>query len=321
MAQTELGKAFEYACIMALYERYSPWQDVQVIENEPYITARKNYHEAGIKQDDLFNAGCAAVRMLHRLEPRLAFPGGNMPLYLSLQSDAAGQRGDVRDVLCIRQNGWEIGLSCKHNHHAVKHSRLSNTIDFGERWFGTPCSDDYFEEIRPVFDYLADLRMQGKETGTPILFESFPDVAERFYMPVLYAFIKELKRISDFHDGIPSRLIHYLMGRHDFYKIITDDTHRVTKLEAVNINGTLGQPSDGHKSIVPIPVMKLPTEFYKIGLLKDSTNTVEVVCDNAWTITMRIHSASKRVEPSLKFDINLRGTPGGFYLEMEPWDK
>ena len=36
---------------------------------------------------------------------------------------------------------------------------------------------------------------------------------------------------------------------------------------------------------------------------------------------MRLHSAKKTVEPSFKFDVNLAGTPGGFYLEMEPWDK
>lgn len=65
------------------------------------------------------------MRIIKRLEPQLTEPNGNEPLFLSLQADAEGIKGDVRDVLCIRKkNGWEIGLSCKHNHHAVKHSRL-----------------------------------------------------------------------------------------------------------------------------------------------------------------------------------------------------
>lgn len=54
-------------------------------------------------------------------------------LELEILSDDKGKLGDVRDVLAIRLlQKWEIGVSAKNNHKAVKHSRLSNTIDFGE---------------------------------------------------------------------------------------------------------------------------------------------------------------------------------------------
>lgn len=321
MARTELGKAFEYACVRALYEFYSDNQDVRIVENESMATAKKNFAIAAYKQDDLMAGAKAAVRILNRLEPRLAYPSGSVPLFLMLQTDAQGQLGDVRDVLCVRHGDeWEIGLSCKHNHAAVKHSRLSNHIDFGQKWFGTPCSQTYFDEIRPVFDELASLRVKGRERNRPVLFEDFDDVDDRFYVPVLNAFIKELRRIDANNDEIPAKLVHYLVGEHDFYKIITDDPHRLTKVEAVNINGTLNRRSEGHRSITPVPMMKLPTEIFVIRMKAGSKTTLEVVCNNAWTITMRIHSAKKEVEPSLKFDVNLTGTPGGFYLEMEPWE-
>lgn len=80
--------------------------------------------------------------------------GGDV-LELRIQSDTKGKEGDVRDILIVRHNiQWEIGLSLKHNHFAVKHSRLSQKLDFGAKWYGIPCSQKYWEDVRPVFTYL-----------------------------------------------------------------------------------------------------------------------------------------------------------------------
>ena len=35
---------------------------------------------------------------------------------------------------------------------------------------------------------------------------------------------------------------------------------------------------------------------------------------------MRIHNASSRVEPSLKFDVQLVSFPSSVYTQTEPWD-
>ena len=35
--QTELGKAFEYACVKALYEMYSGVEDVEVEDSVPFV--------------------------------------------------------------------------------------------------------------------------------------------------------------------------------------------------------------------------------------------------------------------------------------------
>lgn len=49
-------------------------------------------------------------------------------LELFIQKDEEGKKGDVRDIIIARSKmQWEIGLSIKHNHFAVKHSRLSPT--------------------------------------------------------------------------------------------------------------------------------------------------------------------------------------------------
>lgn len=320
--QTSNGKAFEYACVIALCEKLDCGQKI-IVEPSPQMDTAKKLYEAMEEEmkNSLDAAARAAVRIIKRLEPQLVEANGNSPLFFSLQADAAGIKGDVRDVLCQRkQNKWEVGLSCKHNHHAVKHSRLSSTIDFGQEWLGIPCSQDYFDKIVPLFHELRELRDSSKEAGTSALWSDIDGKAEKYYIPVLRAFMDELSKINRENTGIPEKLVKYLLGRYDFYKVITDDNNRTTRIEAINIAGTLNQSSGIQKSITKIPMLKMPTQFYHIDFKPNSNNTIEVVCDEGWQISMRIHSASSRVEPSLKFDVNLISLPSTVHTQIEPWD-
>lgn len=319
--QTTNGKAFEYACLLALYNTLHSAQTVTIEDSPQMDTAKTNYYSlCAEKQRNLLRAADAAARVIIRLEPQLQFPDLNIPLFLSIQADAQGIAGDVRDVLCIRrQNQWQIGLSCKHNHHAVKHSRLSDTIDFGKEWFNVPCSKHYFDTVCPVFSELRNIRDTARRNHSNALWANITDKSERYYFPILQAFLEELAALSNANADIPSRLIHYLIGRYDFYKVITDDRHETTRVEAINIAGTLNKASGEHRTIVEVPRLQLPTRFYHMGFKPDSDNTIEVVCDKGWTVSMRIHNASSEVEPSLKFDVNLISLPGSMHAQIEPW--
>ncbi len=320
--QTSNGKAFEYACVIALHEQLKNGQHIMIESSPQMKTAQKLYD--GISEDmkPLLDAAArAAVRIIKRLEPQLVESDGNEPLYLSLQTDAAGINGDVRDVLCIRrQNGWAIGLSCKHNHHAVKHSRLSDTIDFGREWLGVPCSKEYFDKVVCLFTELRQIRDKSKLEGCPALWSDIGGKAEKYYIPVLKAFMDELSKINSENENIPEKMIRYLLGRYDFYKVIADDKNKTTRIDAINIAGTLNQQSGDVKAITKIPILKMPTQFYHIGFKPGSDNTIEVVCDEGWQISMRIHSASSKVEPSLKFDVNLISLPSSVHTQIEPWE-
>lgn len=323
LSNTEYGKAYEYACLIALRDRLSDQTngEITIQESDAYQTARKAFAKAEKEglSDKLVKAANAAARVILRLEPQLEY--GNGLLTLVIQTDAQGIAGDVRDVVCIRgANGWEIGISCKHNHHAVKHSRLSATIDFGREWVGIPCSQQYFNAVVPLFNELRDMRANAVENGEPLpLWNDIPDKAERYYVPVLNAFLTELKKLADNNPEVPSKLIQYLLGRYDFYKVITDDSHRTTRVEAINIAGTLNKPANGHRSIVDVAKLKLPTRFYHMGFVPGSDNKLEIVCDEGWAVTMRIHNASSRVEPSLKFDVQLVSLPSSIHAQVEPW--
>jgi len=104
------------------------------------------------QQANYLKAAAAAINHIAGLEPRLIVPSSDTDvLNLRVVSDSSGIKGDVRDVLLTRQTqNWEIGLSAKNNHSAVKHSRLSDKIDFGRDWLGLSCNTSYFQAIAPV---------------------------------------------------------------------------------------------------------------------------------------------------------------------------
>ncbi len=314
MPDTSTGKAFEYACLETLRNALDG-QEVRVEHNQAYVVARNFFdQEDQESQNEMILAAEAGLRIISRLEPQIHNGLNNTPIYLSLQEDAQGMAGDVRDLLCIRlQNEWEIGISCKHNHSAVKHSRLSQTIDFGLQWFGIPCSRQYFEEITPIFDELKRLKT---------IRATWRDIADkdiRVYRPLLTAFITELQRLYDQNgEVIPNRLLSYLIGRHDFYKLIDKSSRRSTHIQAFNMFGTLNRNA-GQVRVNNVPRTPLPQAIYNMDFNQSSNNTISIVCNNGWTVSLRIHNASTNVEPSLKFDVNLIGVPQDLFSHDEPW--
>ena len=234
----------------------------------------------------------------------------NDVLQLEVVADKAGQAGDVRDVLAIRSlQKWEIGISAKNNHRAVKHSRLSNDIDFGQKWLGIPCSVDYFEEIKPVFNNLAKLRTASKATQK---WDTLGDYHSSVYVPVLNAFKTELLKLDKENPGIiAERLVEYLIGNQDFYKVIKGKNK--VEIQAYNLQGTLNLPFENIKPKARIQRLKLPNRLIEVVYQDNSQTTLLVTLNEGWQISFRIHNASSRIEPSLKFDINLVSAPHSLF--------
>ncbi len=125
-----------------------------MIKNDAYGVAKNCFNEFQQQEQGRYLLTASfAVNFLMDIELRLANDiDENDVLQLESLTDYQGQLGDVRDILVIRVvQKWEIGVSAKNNHRAVKHSRLSNDIDFGEKWLGQQCSDTYFSEVSPIF--------------------------------------------------------------------------------------------------------------------------------------------------------------------------
>lgn len=118
---------------------------------------------------------------------------------------------------------------------------------------------------------------------------------------------------------IPQELLKYMLGRNDFYKVIADTKRKVTKLQAFSFFGTLNKASGNIKSIYRIPQIKLPELIHSTEFKPNSKTTLNIVCDQGWQLSARIHNARSLVEPSLKFDIKLTGVPPSVFSHDEPW--
>ena len=314
-SQTINGKAFEYALLNQFFERLEKITKTLIVDNAPFKTALKCFEILDEKEQGQYKLVASfAVNFLLDIEPRLSNGIGESDiLQLEIVSDKEGQIGDVRDVLAIRSlQKWEIGISAKNNHRAIKHSRLSNAINFGQKWLGFSCSSGYFAEIKPIFDNLAKLRTASKATQK---WSTLGDYHSSVYLPILDAFKKELVRLDKENPGIVAeRLVEYLIGNQDFYKIIKGISK--VEIQAYNLHGTLNLPFENIKPKFKIQRLKLPNRLIEVVYQDNSKTTLLVTLSEGWQISFRIHNASSRIEPSLKFDINLVSAPYSLFVNQ-----
>ena len=298
------GRAYEFACLTALNDEIKKLRPVKIETTDGYDAAKRAWNNIDNSlQVVMEESALAAVETLFELEP-LIVEDGDDELVLKIQQDSKGKEGDVRDILIVRRNiEWEIGLSLKHNHFAVKHSRLSRSLDFGDKWFGVPCSKKYWEDIKPIFDYLVEEKF--KETSWSELPAKEVDV----YIPLLTAFMNEVRRSNENDDSIPRKMVEYLLGEFDFYKVVGIDNKRITQIQTFNLHGTLNQSSKKEMPKIKIPIASLPSRIVSLEFKPDSANTIELYMDGGWQFSFRIHNASTKVEPSLKFDVQILGIP------------
>ncbi|GAA8829368.1 hypothetical protein BTM158_06960 [Helicobacter pylori] len=299
------GRAYEYAWCLALEQKLSVFKKVIMDKQNGFNACYRAYESLEKSlQERYLESAKQGVLLLLDCEPLLSEVIGSSQneITLSLQKDKLGEIGDVRDIL-IYFDRFCIGLSIKHNHDALKHSRLSKDLDFGEKWLGVGVSQNYKDTIKPLFERLENAKKEG------MLWRDFPNKEQEIYAPLLQAFKKEVLRIDENKKNkVPQKMVEYLLGKYDFYKAILLEREQKTKLEAYHFNNTLNR-SVKNKPKRIIPLSKLPTRMIYFDFKPKSFNTLELVLDEGWSFSLRIHNASSKVEPSLKFDIKLLSKP------------
>ena len=299
------GRAYEFAYILSFFDEIKKIRPARIEENSSFYSAEKAWNTLSDSEKIIYKkSAIAGIFMIFELEP-LILEDGKDELELKIQSDSEGIQGDVRDILIIRRGiEWEIGLSVKHNHFAVKHSRLSKKLDFGDKWYGIPCSETYWNNIKPIFDYLD----KEKEKGSK--WKDLSNKEDDVYIPLLNAFKDELIRQNKLEErNIPKIMVEYLLGKFDFYKLISIDNKKTTQLQSYNLRGQLNKQGISRKRKRELPIPLLPTRIVALEFKPGSKNTLELYMDGGWQFSFRIHNASSKVEASLKFDIQIIGMP------------
>lgn len=312
----DYGRAYEYFYLKTLFDEISKVRPVFIEENSSFFASKKAFETLSNDEKMIFKVSTyAAIEYLLKLEPYILDYSKEF-LKLKIQTDNNGIEADVRDILIIRNDvNWEVGFSIKHNHFAVKHSRLSKNIDFGLKWYGLKCSQEYWNDVKPIFSFLEEEKNKKTKWSDIIKKE------DSIYLPLLNAFKDEIIRQNQKNDSIPKLLVEYLLGKYDFYKVIGIDAKGITKIECYNLHGFLNKKNETNSSNIEIPIVKLPNKIIKIDFKKNSKNTLEIYFDEDWQFNFRIHNASSIVEPSLKFDIQIVKMPSSILNIDCIWNK
>lgn len=312
------GRALERAYLLTLtaFAKLNPEVNIVVEKNSSFFAAKTAWEAIPWDMQQTFLASATAgLNAIVEAEPNI-LEIGDGDLEVKIQPDGVGKEGDVRDILIIRRGThWEIGVSVKNNHFAVKHSRLSSKLDFGDKWFGVKCSEQYWNDIKPIFAYLAERKKEGLD------WSELPSKENDVYIPLLSAFLAEVKRSYAVHgENLAKSMVEYLIGKYDFYKAIGVNNKKLTRVQPYNLRGTLNHQSKTKKPKLVIPVSALPTRIISAEFKPNSSNTVEIFMDEGWQFGFRIHNASTKVETSLKFDVQIIGMPATIICIDYKWN-
>ena len=110
-----------------------------------------------------------------------------------------------------------------HYPNTVRYFYWDDSNDFGAKWYGLPCDDSYWNAIRPIFTRLQSLKEEK------VAWHDMTDKEDSVYLPIVDAFIKEMDRAYKADSTIPARLISYLLGIRDFYKVVAIDKKQLTE--------------------------------------------------------------------------------------------
>jgi len=292
--QTEFGRAFEWAVGCSMSEKTS----APIIVNSFSKIAESAYGKMDEKTKNSF-IKAADIAIGHILEKENSLLASSTDRSIEFNTDSAGKHGDVRDVL-LHVGGKVLGISCKHNHEALKHSRLSGTRNFIKAWGidTNGCSADYWGKVKPLFAKLTKLR---KDSNRTMRWDAIEDKANEYYWPVLDAWADEIKNLCEQSDEkqaeVCKAIISYLVGKHDFYKVICEGKKRVS-IQGFNFNNTLATRKT-----------RYPDNINTINSKNGGQFSKTIAFNHGYSINFRIHNASSRVESSLKFDINAIGLP------------
>lgn len=91
------------------------------------------------------------------------------------------------------------------------------------------------------------------------------------------AFKNELNRQYDvYKDVIPKKMVSYLLGQFDFYKLVGVDSEEITDIQTCNLRGDLNKQIKKDNNNATIPVSVLPTKIISLEYKKDSKSTLEM---------------------------------------------
>lgn len=305
--QAARGAAFEYSVIIKAVEILHAQSHNQITTDFIQGDGLKKFNSLSTnEQNKMLNAASKLIRRLCALEPWLK---NNSNLTVEHVKTVASTYDVVDVYLHINKN--KVGISCKSNHDASRHSRISPSIDVANIWLGLNTNYEYMDNIGKIFTNFKNYCQKNNIKLYNQLTAKQKD--ELLYSPITQSFENLLKQSIENNPEALRHMIYYLIGNNDFYKAIANFRNKILTIKGFNLRGDLNTGE----------VLPLPTKCLEItrpmGSKSKSHNYVQVNCDNNWCIKMRIHNASSRIENSLKWDVQLENIPSNIFIEDIPF--
>lgn len=199
-------------------------------------------------------------------------------------------------------------------------STFNEIDDFGDRIFGVPCSNEYFNDVNET---LMKIEPLDRETWARLLTDE--DFAyDNLIVPMLKAIGAELPRIFRYHPEGPRKLLDYFYGKIDYYFICPIEELGVTRIGAVNAHGGLGcmLNNDNHT----IAQVRFPTELLDVRFATGrfgeiSKDTLQFSFDRGWALCFRIFiEETEEKGRDFALRVYLPVTPFGSYRDQVEWD-
>ncbi len=289
------------------------------------------------KQQLALRQAAPAIERILANEPYV-FEKGGEPLFIRVNDKMRElEKESFGEILLERKDlDWRISLSVKSDAHVLttmpvadretdkftpNASMVVNEIDdFGDRIFGVPCSNEYFDDMNEI---LMKIDTTHSETWSQKLTdEDF--VYDNIITPMLRAFGAEVQRICSVHPEAPAKLLDYFYGKIDYYFINPIDRLEVTRIGAVNSHGGLGRIPDNDNHYTP--VVKMPTELLDVRFATGkygevSKDTLQLAFDGGWSVCITIRTQYTVDEGRIfALSVYLPVTPFGSYRDQVKWE-
>lgn len=291
------GEAYRHAWIKTLYKALEETSMAKVVKNKVSTRCKIAWDDIDEKKQYTYlKSADAAVKTILALEPRMKSKEDE--LFIGLPDDVINSSGDENDIVLTKNDpSWKIGINFNRKRHSIMHFRLGSKNDFSKEWFGRECSGEYRRAVRPIFELLEIEKRKGTK------WDELLEKHNMIYVPLLQAFVEEIKRNYEIDNAVPRKILEYLTGNEEKYKSISRDERAITL-----VNSYKGDAQNAFFATT-IPADKLPTQLIEISFNAKRDNMVKMYFDKGWILSFRIHNASTMVEPSLKIDAQYESIP------------
>ena len=280
-------------------------------ENVPYVIKDDEessyffhlWEDADEVRNLAYRQAAPAMERIASHEPYI-FETGGEPLCIRLNYlDRRLERDSFGEIMLERTDlDWRFSISVKNDARILSalpvadreldmnKDKIMNSFnaidDFGDRVFGIPCSNDYFDDMNEI---LLNIAPRDNENWSELVKdENF--VYGKLITPMLKAMGREFPRIFKFHPEAPQKLFDYFYGQMDYYFIKPIDELELTRIGCVNARGYLGR-MPGNRNL-NTPKTAFPAELLDVRMATGkygevSRDTLQLAFDGITSLSVK----------------------------------